>query len=93
VPQNSPSRSNAALQSEEEKQRQAGPGLVVINRQLEEEPSSTAFYLKRCGEALQIVEGSNLADLKDVCGTVLFICKPPARTAEARLDSYALYSL
>lgn len=79
--------------SEEEKQRQAGPGLVVMNRQLEEEPSPTAFYVKRCGEALEIVEGSKLSDLADVCGTVLFICKPPARTAEARLDSYALYSL
>lgn len=79
--------------NEEEKQRQSGPGLVVMNRHLEEEPESDSFYVKRCGEALEIVEGSSLNDLNDVCGKVLFLCKPPARTAEARLDSYALISV
>jgi hypothetical protein len=81
------------VQNEEEKQRQSGPGLVVMNRHLEEEPESDSFYVKRCGEALEIVEGSSLNDLNDVCGKVLFLCKPPARTAEARLDSYALISV
>lgn len=67
---------------------------MVITRALPESVSPDEFYVQGNGTSkCHIVEGSNLADLSGVCGKVLFICKPPVRTAEARLDSYALYSV
>lgn len=83
------------LQTEEDKQRQIGPGLVVLSRGLPETISPDDFYVQGDDKGCRIVEGSQLPDPvpEGVCGRVLFICKPPARTAEARLDSYALLSL
>lgn len=83
-----------AVQSEDDKLRQKGPGLVVFDRNLGEEVDPAKFYVRQLSsQGCSIVEGSDLTDFKGVCGRILFVCKPPARTAEARLDSYALYSL
>ena len=82
------------MQTEEDKARQNGPGLVVLDRDFGEEIIPEKFYVReQSSQGCEIVEGSKLSDFSGVCGRILFICKPPARSSEARLDSYALYSV
>lgn len=82
------------MQNDEDKRRQSGPGLVVIDREIEEEsPSPSKFYVQEDGQACRLIDGGSLQNFDRVLGRVLFLCRPPVRNAAARLNSYALMSV
>lgn len=82
------------MQNDEEKRRQSGPGLIVIDRYIEEEsPSADDFYVSEDGQKCKLVTGTSISNFDSVCGKVLFLCRPPARSAAARLNSYAIMSV
>lgn len=82
------------LQTQEDKTRQAGRGLVLFDRHVDDgDRIPTAFYVREKGSGCELVEGSLLASGEAVAGKVLFLCRPPVRNAKAKLDSYALMSL
>lgn len=82
------------VQTKEEIERQSGPGLVVIDRNTEGEGTDpAAFYVRERGPGCEMVQGDALAASEASLGRVIFICRPPARDAKAKLDSYALMSL
>ena len=75
-------------------EQQAGPGLILLERLVAEgERDPKALYVRAKGDACELVEYSSLEAGEEVLGQVLFLCRPPARTASSRLNSHALMSL
>ena len=86
------------MQSDEEKRRQSGPGLVVIDcatdsSAFDETETARSYFVQRSKNGCELVVGGNITNPEDIVGRVLFLCRPPARTAAARLNSYALMSV
>ena len=81
------------LQTDDDKRKHGGPGLLVIERDLQEHASTEGFYVCQRGSGCELVEGGAVTDEEAICGRLLFLCRPPARNAQAKFDSYALMSL
>lgn len=63
------------MQTQEDKARLAGPGLLLVDRQ----PESTrepGFYIAAVQEGLQLID-ERQADGSNILGRVLLCCRPP----------------
>ena len=83
----------AMSQTDDDKRKHGGPGLLVIDRDLKEHVSPEGFFVCQRGSGCELVAGSAVTDKDAICGQLLFLCRPPARNAQAKFDSYALMSL
>ncbi len=64
------------MQSEADRARLRGPGLIVLDRAERDVVDTEAFVVVDSGRC-QLVEGSDVSAGQEVVGQVLFCCRPP----------------
>ena len=81
------------LQSEKERLKLRGPGLIVFDRQAKAIDEQEHYIVSSGDGSCSLVDGSSITDAGQVIGQVLFCCRPPALLLGPSADTSELIQL